>query len=155
MLWVHKNCSGITKRLVPNENYACPRHKGESWPMDGRTATEVDVDGTILILETTFCYLGDMPCSCWDCDSAIAARHCVAWLKFRNILLALTTTHLSYRICGKVCEACVHSAMLHVSETWGLNRPELQWLGRNERAMNWWICAIKESFTTTETWHKW
>ena len=63
MLWVHKTCSGITKQLVRDPNYICPRCKGESWPIDGRTVTEVDVDGTMLDVEATFCYLGDMLCS--------------------------------------------------------------------------------------------
>ena len=39
MLWVHKKCSGIIKQLVPDENYVCPRFKGESRPIDGRTVT--------------------------------------------------------------------------------------------------------------------
>ena len=47
MLWVHKTCSGITKQLIEDPNYICPRCKGESQPIDGRTATEVDVEGTM------------------------------------------------------------------------------------------------------------
>ena len=47
MLWVQKTCSGITRRLVEDPNYICPRCKGESRPIDGRTVTEVDVDGHV------------------------------------------------------------------------------------------------------------
>ena len=63
MLWVHKTYSGITKLLVEDWNYICPRCKGESRPIDGRIVTEVDVNGTMLDVEATFCYLGDMLCS--------------------------------------------------------------------------------------------
>ena len=78
MLWVYKKCSGITKQLVEDLNYVCPRCKGESWPINGRNVTEVDVDRTMFDVETTFCYLGDLLCSGGGCDSAIAARCCVA-----------------------------------------------------------------------------
>ena len=36
MLWIHKMCSGITKPLVKQPNYICPRCKGESRLIDGR-----------------------------------------------------------------------------------------------------------------------
>ena len=52
--------------------------------------TEVDVDGTMLDVEATFYYLGDMLYSGGDCDSATAARCCVAWGKFRKLLPILT-----------------------------------------------------------------
>ena len=121
MLRVHKTCSGRTKWLVEEPNYICPRCKGESWPTDGWTLTEVDVDGTLLDVADTFCYLGDMLCSSGDCDSAIAARYCVAWGKFRKLLPVQTTRHLSPRIRGKVYEA-----VLHGSETWGPKDQELK-----------------------------
>ena len=100
MLWVHKRCSGITKQLVADPNYICPRCKGEFRPIDGQTMTEVDVNGTMLDVEATFCYLGDMLCSGAGCDSAIAANCCVAWGKFREVLPVLTSRHLSPRIYG-------------------------------------------------------
>ena len=37
MLWVHKKCSGTTKRLIGDENYVCSRCKGEYWPIHGQT----------------------------------------------------------------------------------------------------------------------
>ena len=65
------------------------------------------------------------------------------WL--RKFLPVLSTRQLSPKIHGKVYEACVCSAMLHGSETWGPNSPELQRLHRNDRAMIRWICGIKDS----------
>ena len=61
-----------------NPNYVCCRCYGEARPIDGRIVNEVDVDGTMLDVEVTFCYLGDMLCSDGGCDSAIAVRCCVA-----------------------------------------------------------------------------
>ena len=80
MLWVHKRYSGIAKQLVANWDYVYPMYNGTDRPIDGRTVNEVDVDGTMLDVEDTFCYLDDMLCSGEDCESAIAAR-CVAWGK--------------------------------------------------------------------------
>ena len=95
MLWVHKTCNVITKWLVENPSYICPRCKAESRLTAGQTVTEVDVDGTMLDVDTTFCYLGDMLCSGGGCDSDIAARCCVSRGKFRKLLPVLTTRHLS------------------------------------------------------------
>ena len=140
-----QRCSGITKRLDPN--YNCLRCKGESRPIDGRTVTEVDVDSTMLDVEATFCYLGDMLCSCRGCDSAIAARCCVAWWKFRKLSPVLTTRQLSCSLRGKVYGACFRSAMLHGSKTWGPK--ELERLRRrNDRA--WSIGSVASK---TETKH--
>ena len=71
MQWVHKNWSGIIKWLVANSNYVCRKCKGGVRPINGRTVTEVDDDGTMLDVEATFCYLGDILCSG---ESAIAAK---------------------------------------------------------------------------------
>ena len=72
---VHKTCSGITKRLVEDRNYICPRYKGESWLIDGQIVTEMDANGTRLDAETTFCYICDTLRSGGGCDSAVAARN--------------------------------------------------------------------------------
>ncbi len=140
-LWVHKRCSGIKGRITGNQNYICPRCRDIARPIDGRPVTQVDVDGTKLDVEASFCYLGDMLNAGGGCDSAIAARCCVAWGKFRKLLPVLTTRHLSPKIRGKVYSACVRSAMLHGSETWGPNAADLQRLRRNDRAMIRWICG--------------
>ena len=59
-LWVHKKCSGLTGRLVADPEFVCQRCRGVACPIDGRPVTHVDVDGTQLDVEATFCYLGDM-----------------------------------------------------------------------------------------------
>ena len=72
---IHKKCSGIAKWLVADPNYVCHRCNGRAWSIHGRTVTEVDVDSTMLVVEVTFCYLGDMLCSSGGCDSAIAVTY--------------------------------------------------------------------------------
>ena len=61
MMWVHKKCIGITKPLVDITYYICCRCEGEA--TNGWTVTHVDVDGTMIDVEATFCYLSDMLCS--------------------------------------------------------------------------------------------
>ena len=142
--WVHKRCSGVKGRLVSDPDFVCQRCQGLARPIDGRPVTQVEVDGTNLDVEPTFCYLGDMLDAGGGCDSAIAARCCVAWGKFRRLLPILTSKHLSPKVRGKVYSACVRSAMLHGSETWGPNAADLQRLRRNDRSMIRWICGVKD-----------
>ena len=92
--------------------------------INGRT---VDVSGTMLDVEATFCYLCGILCC-----GAIAAS-CAAWGKFRKLLSVLTARYLSPRICGKVYEACVCP-----------NNYELHRHLRNDCAMIRWICGIKD-----------
>ena len=70
MLWVHKRCSGITKQLVADPNYICPRCKGEFRPIDGQTMTEVDVNGTMLDVGSHFLlpwWYAVFRCGLWQC----------------------------------------------------------------------------------------
>ena len=92
---------------------------GKARGISGRTLTEVDIDGTMLDVEASFCCLGDNLCSGGDCDSAIAAIRCVACEEFRKLIPVLTTWHLSPRKHSKLCKACGHSVMLHGSENAG------------------------------------
>ena len=92
----------------------------------------------------TLCYLGDMLCSGRGCGSAIAARCCVAWGKFRKLLPNLTTRHLSPKTRNKVYKAWVCSAMLHGSETWKPNTTNLQQLRLNDLTMIQCICGNKD-----------
>ena len=68
----------------------------------------------------------------------------MAWGKFRKLLPVLTSRHLSPRIQGKVYEACICSAMLHGSETWGPKEAELRRLCYNDHVIIHWICGIKD-----------
>ena len=138
-----QKCGGIKGKISPNPDYVCPRCCGIARPIDGRPATQVEVDGTQLGVEASFCYLGDMLCAGGGCELAIATRCCTAWGKFKKLLPILTSRHVSLKARGSVFNACVRSAMLHGSETWAPSAPDLQRLRRNDRAMVRWICGVK------------
>ena len=143
--WVHKRCSGIRGRLIADPNYICPRCLGYARPVDRRPATEVTVDDSKMKVVGEFCYLGDMLSSGGGCTQAIIARCRVAWGKFKKLLPILTNKHLSLEARGRVFDACVRSALLHGSETWGPTVPDVQRLERADRAMVRWICGVKLS----------
>ena len=50
----------------------------------------------------------------------------------------LTTRHVSHRICSKMYETCNRSAMFNGNEMRGPNKPELQRLCHNDRAIIRW-----------------
>ncbi|XP_053405146.1 uncharacterized protein LOC128558896 [Mercenaria mercenaria] len=141
--WVHKKCSGIIGRLSANPSYICRRCCGQARPIDGRPVTQVDVDGTLLDVEASFCYLGDMLCAGGGCELAIISRCCTAWAKFKKLLPIWTSKHVFLKTRGEVFNACVRSALLHGSEKWAPSAPDLQRLCRNDRSMIQWICGIK------------
>ena len=91
----------------------------------------------MLDVEVTFCYLGDMLCSGGGCDSAIAARCCVTWGKFKKLLPVRTTKHLSPTI---YVARCMRPAF-----TWLCSMVvKREWLRCNDRAMIRWICGMKD-----------
>ena len=82
-------------RLRPDPNFVCPRCLGSARAIDGRPFTQVDVDGAMLDVEDSFCYLGDMLDAGGGCDNAVATRCAVGWGKFRKLLPILTSRHLT------------------------------------------------------------
>ena len=125
-----------------NPDYVCPRCRGQTRPIDSRTVTQVDVDGTLLDVEASFCYLGDMLRAGGGFSLAIITRCCTALGKFKKLLPILTSKHISLTVRGKVFDACVRSA-LHGSETWAPTASDLQRLRRIDRSMIRWICGFK------------
>ena len=138
-----QECIGITKWLVSDPNYVCPRCDGKARPIKGRTLTKVDVDGTMFDvgpLSTTWmicCALVEVV------TGPLPPDRYVAWGTFRKLLPFLTTRHLSPKVRGKVLHASVRSAMLHGSETWGSAAALPQWLHLIR-----WICGTKDQDET-------
>ena len=71
--WVHK-CIGIKGKLNSTPDYVCPNCLDQARPIDGRPITQVEVDDTLLDVEASFCYLGDMLSAGGGCALAIATR---------------------------------------------------------------------------------
>ena len=151
----HSACCGSTRRAVALLSDWSKVYKDDSRPISGRSVTEVDVDGTMLDVESTFCSLGYKLCCGGGCDRAIATRCCVAWRKFRKLLPVLITRHLSPRIQSKVYEACIRLATHHCSKTWRPKDHELRQLRNNNRAMIRWICGIKDRMKHPQLHHYW
>ena len=116
---------------------------GNARPIDGRPQNEVQIGPDKLEVVASFYYLGDMLSAGGGCEIAVTTRMKTAWRKFRELLLVLTSRHLSDKTHGHVYSSCVRSAMLHASETWPLTKTNLQRLQRNDRAMIGQICSIK------------
>ena len=57
------------------------------------------------------------------CELSTTTHVKTAWKK---LLPILSSRHLSFKILCRVYSSCVRSAMLHVSETWPLTKPNLQ-----------------------------
>jgi len=142
-LWVHKRCSSIQDRIVANPNYVWRKCRGQAPLIDGRIVTQVDVDGTLLDVETSFCYLGDMLSAGGGCSLVILTRCCNALGKFKKLLPILTSKHISLTVRGKVFDAWVRSVLLHGSKTWAPTAPDLQPLWQNDKSMIRWICGVK------------
>ena len=139
--WVHKKCSGC-KRLTKDPNYRCTRCQGTARPLDSTPLKEVQVRPDKLEVVASFCYLRDMLLAAGGCELSTTTHVKTAWKKFKELLLVLFSLHLSFKTRGHVYSSCVQSAMLHVSETWPLTKPNLQPLQRNDRAMIRRICNV-------------
>ena len=138
-----QKCCGIKGKITANPDYVCPRCCDLTRTIEGRPATQVEVDGTQLEVVDSFCYLGDMLNGGGGCECTIVNRCCTAWGKSRKLLPILTSKHSSLMAHGKVFNACVRSTMLHDSETWAPSAPDLQRLRRNDRAIVRWIYGVK------------
>ena len=57
----------------------------------------------------SFCYLGDMLSAAGGCELSTTTRVKTAWKKFKNLLLILSSRHLSFKTLA-VCKALVCGA---------------------------------------------
>ena len=73
--WVHKKCSGIKGRLLPESEFTC---LGTARAIDGRQSLEVEVGNKKLEVVPEFCYLGDMLSAGGGCKlAAITLQMCM------------------------------------------------------------------------------
>ena len=64
---MHKKCSGIKGRLLPESEFTC---LGTARAIDGRQSLEVEVGNEKLEVVPEFCYLGDMLSAGGGCNHA-------------------------------------------------------------------------------------
>ena len=110
---VHKKCSGIKGRLLPDSVFRCARCLGTAWAIDERQSLEAEVGNEKLEFVSEFCYLGDMLSAGGGCKlAAITCCKC-AWGKIQQLLPLLTYRQVPLLTRGKVYSSCVRSVMLH------------------------------------------
>ena len=133
--WMHKKCSGIKGRLLPENEFTCARCLGTARAVDGRQSLEVEVGSENLEVVPEFCYLGDMLYAGGGCElTAITSCKC-AWGKFRQLLPLLTNRQVPLLTRGKVYSSCVRSVMLYAAGTWAVRAGALGRLRRGGRAV--------------------
>ena len=119
---VHKKCSWL-KRLTKDPNFRCTWYQGTARPLDGKPQKEVQVGPDKLEVVASFCYLGVMLWAAIGCEFSTITCVKTAWNKFKELLPALPSRHLSFMTRGHVYSSCERSAMLHARETWPLTKP--------------------------------
>ena len=72
----------------------------------------------------SFVYLGDKLNAGGGCLSAVTARVCVGWVKFRELSGMLCGRKWSARMKGRVYKACVRAAIVYGGETWVMRKEE-------------------------------
>ena len=117
---VHKKCSGIKGRLIPDSEFRCARCLGTARAIDERQFLEVEVGNEKLEVVLEFCYLWDMLSSGGGCELAAITRCKCARGKFRQLLPLLTNRQVPLLTRGKMYSSCVRSVMLHAAETWAM-----------------------------------
>ena len=119
---MHKKCSGIKGRLLPESEFTYARCLETARAIDGRQTLEVEDGNENLEVVTEFCYLGDMLSAGAGCELAAITRCKCAWGKFRQLLPLLTNRKVPLLTRGKVYSSCVRSVMLHAAETWAMRQ---------------------------------
>ena len=90
-----------------------------------------------------FTYLDDRLNATGGCETAVATRSRIGWMKFREYSEILKGRRFSLKMKGKIYRSCVRSAMLYGSEAWCLREKEMAILRRTERAMIRAMCGCE------------
>ena len=73
---------------------------------------------------------------------AAGARVRCAWAKFKELSPILTVRGASYRIKGRIYNACVQSVLINGTETWAMKADDLRSLERTERMIVRCMCGV-------------
>ena len=130
-LWVHARCSGMRGKLE-SVGFECKRCKGL---MVDRKLGSLLGDNLNVQWVEKFCYLGDVLRSDGGAESAVIQRGRSGWKKFREIEPLLTARGISFRLRGRLYEACVRTAMVYGSETWEMKKDLEEMMERTEKSM--------------------
>jgi len=95
----------------------------------GRTSVDIGASAKLELVDK-FCYLGDMLHADGDADVAVEARIRIGWNKLRQLVLLLTNKDVSLIMRGRLYFSCVHTRVLHGSETWPVRKENVVALQR-------------------------
>ena len=139
--WVHTSCTDKKKVSVyVNKNFVCKKCRSvvKNFKV---SADEKLCDGVETV--SKFTYLGDRLNATGGCETAVAARSRIGWMKFRECSEILKGRRFSLKMKGKTYKSCVRSIMLYGSEAWCLREKEMAILRRTERALIRAMCGVK------------
>jgi len=118
--------------------------KGRVNPVTSGGRTSVDIGASPkLELVDKFCYLGDMLSADGDADAAVEARIRIGGDKFRQLVPLLINKDMSLIMRGRLYSSCVHTSVLHGSETWPVRKENVVALQRAEMRMVRCMCGVK------------
>ena len=109
-------CSGL-KCLTEDPDYKCTRCQETARSLVGRSYRDVQVGPNKLEMLASFCCLENMLSAAGGCELSASTLVKTAWRKFKELLLVLSSRHLSFKKRGRFF---VRSAMLHANEAWQL-----------------------------------
>ena len=142
--WVHKRCSGISKKLraEDEDEFKCRKcDNGGNLVHPEAKFVELD-DGSKFECVDKFCYLGDMLSAGGGAEEAAKTRVRSAWGKFNELAPILTKRGASMKLKGRIYDACVQRVLVYGSETWGMKAEDLAKLMRTERMMVRRMCGV-------------
>ena len=142
--WVHKRCSGISKKLraEDEDEFKCRKcDNGGNLVHPEAKFVELD-DGSKFECVDKFCYLGDMLSAGGGAEEAAKTRVRSAWGKFNELAPILTKRGASMKLKGRIYDACVQRVLVYGSETWGVKAEDLAKLMRTERMMVRRMCGV-------------
>ena len=139
--WVHRKCSKVRGQLKEDQSFKCSRCRGDVEDLAEPESRSVQVGADVFEVATSFCYLGDMIGQSGGCQDGVVTRVRCAWKNFRELLPILTDGGIPFKTRGHVFNMCVRSILIYASETWPLNKEDMDRLIRNENAMVRWISS--------------
>ena len=75
-------------------------------------------DGQVCEAVGNFCYLGDMLWTEGGADSAVTARICKGWRKFKELTPILGVMGIPLQLTGRLYTTCVQIVMMYGGKTW-------------------------------------
>ena len=139
--WCHKRCSGL-RTLNITQDFVCPRCTAGP-----RTIREqpIDVNGEVVEVVDSFCYLGDVMSCEGGVERSIKARTAAAWRKWKDIAGLLTNRHVPLKSRGSIYCSCIRPVLLYGVEAWSITKKLEETLQGCDRRMLRYMAGVSLS----------